>query len=75
MYWAGNRGSCLDPSSATKDIFICLKLASMSFFIADSGNTSLKELSTCWNTSQIYKYIMKVHVTACTTEVHVNAAT
>lgn len=47
MYWAASWGSCLEPSSTTRHCFICLKLASMSFFISEKAWIPLKELMTC----------------------------
>lgn len=46
---AGSWGSSLDPSSFERDIFSCLKLASISFLMMDNGKLSLKEFSTCCN--------------------------
>lgn len=47
MYWTASWGSCLEPSSTSRHCFICLKLASISFFISKSAWLPLKEQSTC----------------------------
>lgn len=47
MYWAASCGSCLEPSSTTRHCFICLKLASISFFISVNVWIPLNELMTC----------------------------
>lgn len=47
MYWTASWGSCLEPSSTSRHCFICLKFASISFFISESAWLPLKEQSTC----------------------------